>query len=190
MNYSILKNKSNKKQGFSLIEIILALSVTIGILIAAFVLYNKVYYGTKDQREQRNIVDLKNNIISFYEDQPDYENINIQDMYKAGLLNYKLDSDGEVQNEYGGIIKIEGSNAGAGTNQYGLFEISFSTVPAESCQKIISNIAPLFYKIEVYNRNGDGGEVKLSSDENGKINVTNLSNYCNGDKNKILFYGY
>lgn len=179
-----------KRQGFSLIEIILALSVTIGILVATFYIYNKVYYGTKDQREQRNIVELKNNIISFYEEQPDYENINIDDMYKAGLLNYKLNSDDEVQNEYGGIVKIEGSGAGAGTNAYGLFEISYSTVPAESCQKIISNIAPLFYKIEVYNRNGDGGEVKLPTDENGKINVTNLANYCNGEKNKILFYGY
>lgn len=77
--------KINKK-GFSLLELLLVLSIIASLIVAAFLIYKKVYTSNKIEKERNNISLIVSATKSLFAGKVDYEGWSLKTLDNANLL--------------------------------------------------------------------------------------------------------
>ena len=81
--------KLKKKNGFSLIELLLVLGIIAALAITAFMIYPKVSASNNAQTEATNINTIKASVTSLYSSSPDYTGLDTEVGIKSKILEYR-----------------------------------------------------------------------------------------------------
>lgn len=153
--------KNNK--GFSLVELILVLSVIAGLSITAFLLYEKVSNESIVKAESQNMSVVLAGTKSLYSGKKNYDGLSNSilvnaDVFPKGMINSK----GQVVNKWKGNIVVQSSE--------NLLLYTTTNVPSVACSKLVLKAPSGFFKIMV------GGVIV--KDKGVPINITFLNEIC------------
>lgn len=169
-----------KNKGFSLVELILVLSIIAGITIAAFIIYIKVQDSNYINKESRNIQTIRAGIKSLYINPSPPESDTIQNsMIEANLIpTVMLNKNNSLVSAWGSYVYTGISSDGNGKL---VFAIRYTNVNQKICTGLISNNEKLFPIINVSNSNNltgmtSGGTIIKSKDIN--LDLKNIVNMC------------
>lgn len=182
----ILKKRKNK--GFTLIEILLTFGILASLLVAAMVVYVKVSDSSKENKAKDEILLVQETVKDLTRSRSSYKDFNETILVSGNLLPMKMLKKKGVEpaiiNIYKGNIYLESSDVGGETD--GMIKMSYKNVPSSSCTKIVKDMGKNYYLVQVYNIDGDGGDVKPR--DNDKIDQNLLDQSCDSKSNTILFY--
>lgn len=176
-----------KKNGFSLIELLLVLGIIAALAITAFMIYPKVSASNNAQTEATNINTIKASVTSLYSSSPDYAGLNDEVGIKSKVFpDTMVNTAGTAAlNTFKGKVSLSTSNESPSKSPSSAFTITYAAVPAAECVKLVSAVASNFYKITV-----GGATVKAASIGTGAasgLNVTQLSTSCAAGNTEIVF---
>lgn len=148
---STISIKRTKRNGFSLVELLLVLAIIAALSVTAFIIYVKVSDNMRVAKEIFNITNARASIVSMYKSAPSYEGINsLPEETLRMIFNstmFKSGGMGQPFNTYGGQVAVVpvsiGSNMNAG------FMLSSPMVPNDDCIKIVSGLKGSFMGIDV-----------------------------------------
>jgi type II secretory pathway pseudopilin PulG len=168
----------NKKNGFTLVEILLVVGFIALAGIGIYTIYSKVQSSSTASIEAKNISLLKAGVKNLYGGSVSYAGIN------NGVLNDGritpdnmrvvpyVTSDTGINNSFGGVVNVTVMSLGGGTNNG--FRISYAKVPGEICPKIVAAAEKDFEQITV-----SGTLIKTYG--TNKIDVATLTGACATD---------
>lgn len=169
-----------KKNGFSLVELLLVLAIIAALSVAAFIIYVKVSDNMRVAKEIFNITNARASIVSMYKSAPSYEGINslpeetLRMIFNSTMFKGDM---GQPFNTYGGQVAVVpvsiGNNTDAG------FMISSPMVPNDDCIKIVSGLKGSFMGIDV-----NGETLKEKSSDIVSNNA--IINACSRDNNNVI----
>lgn len=185
--YKMILSLTKQKKGFSLIEIILVISVGAAMLVAAFIIYPKVQVGERAQKESQNIATIAAGIKGMYASVAYYTDITTANVVHAHVFPDDMLSDAHsVQpfNVWKGLITITSSNEGPSGVVGSSFIISYPNVPEVDCIRLSAQIANNYYILRI-----NGKEVKPA---NESLQVDTLGNVCKsgGNANTLDIVSY
>lgn len=145
-----LNENKRKIKGFSLIELMLVLSIMAVSFTLLFVLYESVL--TK-QREDESVSDIKliqENVSSLYQTKGNFKGLDLDTAINANLLPINMiGRDGEAYNSFKGAVEIESYRMNKAALNDTTYRISYKNIPTNSCINIIENLKNNFYAIYV-----------------------------------------
>lgn len=128
--------KNKKKYGFTLIEILLALSIIMVIVVSAFFIFKSVESKTKLDKEVKNLTYLKSSIDSIR----DLNKISIDNtiLEKLGILDTSsIDSDGNLKDAWGNVINFYNGNSS-------VYYITYNNLSLENCEGLATRNSATF----------------------------------------------
>lgn len=180
-------NRKLKNKGFSLLEILLVLAVAATFVIGAFLLLPKVFSGQKAQSEANHIGVIASGIKGLYTGVPYYTGITT-----ANIVNAKIFPDDMIPdststtplNSWKGLVTIAASNESPSGATGSSFTITYPSVPAEDCVRVVAYIGTNYYIIRV-----NGTTVK---DPENLLNAATLASTCKagGNSNTLVITSY
>lgn len=180
--------KKQNMKGFTLIEILLGFGIFATLLVVAMVVYIKVADSSKENKSKEEIVLVQETVKDLTRAKSSYKDFNESILVSGNLLPMKMlkkkGIDPAIINTYKGNIYFESSDVGGETD--GMIKMTYKNVSSRSCTKIIKDIGKNYYLVQVYNIDGDGGDVKPR--ESDKIDLNLLDQACDSKSNTILFY--
>lgn len=154
--------KQNKKQGVTLVEVLIVLAIAAVVIAGALVLYGNLQRNSAVNEETTNLSAMFQNIDNFFRRGSTDGLTNVQALTAGFIPGGMLVSNaasGIIENAFGGYVVIQGSNA-TGGNQKG-FAISYSGIPQASCVNMIQGQArvgwdaiEVAYAAEITDRSG------------------------------------
>ena len=176
-----------KKNGFSLIELLLVLGIIAALAITAFMIYPKVSASNNAQTEATNINTIKASVTSLYSSSPDYTGLDTEVGIKSKIFpDTMINTAGTAAvNTFKGQVTLGTSKESPSNATDSSFTITYEDVPSAECVKLVSAVASNFYKITV-----GGATVKAASTGTGAasgLNVTQLSTSCATGDTEIVF---
>lgn len=183
----------NNEKGFSLLEIILVLGIITALIVSAFIVYPKIQSSQRANTEIKNIATIMAGINGLYAGMTRYVGLNNQTLINANIIpDNMLSSEEGVNNKitssWGGDVNISLANQ---INDDGIIissvKISYSSVPALECQKIIISSQSLFNLIYA----GANGSLIIKNSIRDKTDseasVNSIVSSCNsgGNNNTI-----
>lgn len=181
----LIKNKKSKK-GFSLLELLLVLGIIAALVVAAFIVYPKVQASQRAEAESSNIAAIQAGVKSLYAASPSYTGLTTQVGVQANVFPDNMlsgsGSDATPINVFKGEVTLAAAATGPSKTAGSSFTITYNSVPANECAKIVSSIGPNFDSVTV----GSGGTVVK---ESGKaLDISATVKTCAGPiANKIVF---
>lgn len=179
-----------QKKGFTLVETMIAISVSLLLIAFIFIIYKKVQDNEKTNTEIQEILTIKGMIDSAFAFSSSYQNISVNmfsfpdNMYDPN--SYTTMSNGKkeyfVFNSWKGRVII--GNYGGNVDNYTTYYISYYNVPIDACYKMVtyfSNIK-LFATMGVY----EDGAHTLTYDKQNIDKLCSQQNF-NDSKGLMLF---
>lgn len=182
-----------KKKGFSLIEILLVLSVIFVMMVSIFYLYPKIKTKNNANNEISNIKVIKSSIKSLYSSRSSYEGLGNDIAIKSKIFPENMVKDGKVINSFKGSVEVEpatsddmyvGSPSDYGTDSLtknGYFTINYYGVPHDECVAIVTAEQNDFIRVQV-NITVVYDEGQLLSGQAAFITMV-----CNAEGNTLTF---
>lgn len=167
------------KKGFSLIEILLTLAITVMLTVSAFATYLKVKDGQNVNRVVSQINQIREAARQLYSLERTYLNVKSNTLVLLDLIPKEMiNSNNTLINPYGGIITV-GSSPG---NNNLRFNIIYYNVPAHDCIKIASIINQSVWSVGIAEY---VGEIK-NENLNLRFSVDKAEELCNyGNKSNV-----
>lgn len=75
-----------RKHGFGLIEVILGIAITLGLITGGLTLFNQTQLGSQTMDTSRTIIGLTSAINSHYRNSPDFYDLSVDRMAEAGYI--------------------------------------------------------------------------------------------------------
>lgn len=163
-----MKTHHTPAQGFSLIELLLVLAIVAALAVAAFIVFPKVQAARNADAEAKIIIAAQAGIKALVT-RNDYRNVSNEMAIHADIFPTHMNvSDTEIRNQWGGVVDIYGSSAGATvpsnlTRPARYFTIRYRNVPNEVCIRLVGQLLPHFGAVRLSSSNGvsgDGEKVK------------------------------
>ena len=137
------------KKGFSLIEIILSITVSIIVIVAAFMIYQKVDENYRINTAVKQLVTLKTVIQSAYAGQTGYTGLKAENIFHSVPEDLMGDKNIlSLQNIYGFKVGISASWMTPSKASNSGFFISYY-VKKEDCFRILKRLIPGFSYINI-----------------------------------------
>lgn len=133
--------KNIKKNGFSLLELMLVLGVIAALIIAAFMIYPKVSNSLKVSTEERNILTIKTVVVQTYAGKAYYDNALNNSAFFKTILPTNISQWGSIYQLSGQLSQEAGIYQG--------FSIVIDSIPKDSCIKLASDLQNNFTRIAV-----------------------------------------
>lgn len=183
-----MKKKLYILRGFTLIEILLVLSVIAALSAAFFFLYLNVNESYKINKESNNIMSIKGAL-----DKLGFQSNNLNDD-TISLLNISANSKTNKNNK---ILDAWGNPISISSYKTNYYTISYQNMNPESCSRLLKKMGGIFNTVSVnnsdYEKSSDISS-NCSSENNLSTNTLSFSNYklavnnSNSDPYKV--YGY
>ena len=184
---------NQRKNGFSLIELLLVLGVLAILIVAAFVIYPRVRDNARINDEVSNLSVMKAGLVNLYASKGrDYTGLTTQVANQArafpARMNQGVYTGTAVTSSWGGAVEVQGQSAAitvpiavpAGR----AFRILYNDVPENICLGLVSAASGHFFKISV-----GGTDVITPKDGGYEFNPTAAAGACSTTRN-IAFYAY
>lgn len=149
-----LKNKM-KKQGFSLLELLLVMGIVAALIIAAFIIYPKVMTQVRVTNELRNIATIMTGIKQLYQGKSDFEGFGTAVLIKSKIAPDNMLQPGNnvmLRNSWEGYFSMGNSGygvAGGGTI-WNAFTIKTAGIPSADCLRLVNELYNLYNKDLTY----------------------------------------
>ena len=169
----LISPKFKNKFGFSLMEMILVITISLILMSAVFVTYQVVSERNKVSQANKELALIKNGI-----DELMAENViavNNTVLTNIKIIPHNMVSGTEVIHPWKGKVII---TPYSGDNRF--YEIAYSNISPSSCIGMITGT------------NGMFNTVKTNSNQLTSLNVTDVSNFCSQLKNndQLIFSNY
>ncbi|WP_224718157.1 type 4 pilus major pilin [Pectobacterium versatile] len=180
----LLKERKNKK-GFSLLELILVMGVIAALVVAVFIVYPKVQASQRAEAEVKNIALIQAGTKSLYSAVSSYSGLAITTLVKAKVLPESIQKTSgaasSMVNVWKGNISVSSADTGPSGAIGSSFIITYRSVPAVECAKLVSSLSASFYSIEI-----GADTVK---DSNGSLDIASVTSSCSrgGENNTVSF---
>lgn len=164
-----MKNLNKKKNGFSLIELLLVLGIIAALAITVFMIYPKVATKNNVRDEVNNINAILSGTIALYSSMPTFDGVSNKNLIESHVFPEVMLSsakDDVVLNGFKGLVEVAPSK-----DFDGKLEIKYTNVPSEACVNMTTSLLPQFSVIKVNN-------VTIKH-ENGTFNIKNATEVCN-----------
>lgn len=173
--------KINKK-GFSLLELLLVLSIIASLIVAAFLFYKKVDTSNKIEKERNNISLIVSATKSLFAGKVDYEGWSLKTLDNANLLADNFIYNKATNDDFGQYRDAWGNEVNTGTITPGNGSVKIAgvsleyVIPSEACVKFVSSVFPLMDRIDVNYSNIK--DTAVSYIDATKIDVSAISTSC------------
>lgn len=182
--------RKKRKQGYSLLEIMIGLAVLSIILVAALYMYPKLKSSSNINNEMVNMNTIVTGINSIYNGNSNYSGLNNKVLIQAKIVPTSITADqtGKLINSWRGdiIIKSEASS-GNGT----LINITYTDVPRDQCIKFVTAVEKMFNVIRtdtLFSENkGTTTNIIKDTYTNQAFSINTSADACGKDLNKITF---
>ena len=172
-----LKLIKRRQNGFSLLEILLVLAIAAALVIGAFIVYPKVQAAARADAESKNISTIVAGVKSLYTSSSTYTGLT-----NEVAINAKIYPDNMINgtsttpiNAWKGEVTIAAADTGSSGVEGSSFTITYKSVPAIECAKIVSSTAGNFYIMKV-----NDNVVKASD---GVLDIAATAEKCNAGGN-------
>lgn len=171
-----------RKKGFSLIEMLLVISVTFLLFLSIFFVYNKVELNSNSTIEINNIRAIYSNVKQLYLNSNSYKSLSdltkdktfagLSVIYPENVINH---SHTKGSKEYHAVNQFNGDIETFGSDNY--FTIRENNIPDAACTKIVIS---LFNDFEGVNINGVIVKAydKYNSKKAYKLDINAISSAC------------
>lgn len=168
-------NLINKKYGFSLIEIILSLSVILSIIVAIGYTYKIVEEKQKVRNTIDSILNVKKDMFILSAINSEM-NDSIATLKDGNTFPENMKKNGKILNSWKGNFNIDKRN---NSNEY--YNIILYNIPKNSCINLISQSKKIYTRVE--NTSGKIAETK---------NIGSITDFCisNVDNDGIIFSNF
>jgi hypothetical protein len=149
-----LNLKKIKSQGFSLIELLIAIAFIAVATATIYYIYNKVKASGDANTEGRHLDTLRAGIKGLYASSTSYAAPSAVSNTFANEARITPDAmrvandTATIKNKFGGTVTIEPTQLGAGAAGNG-FRIIYSNVPGEVCVKLVTTAGSQFDQVSV-----------------------------------------
>ena len=169
---NFLKTKK-KVHGFSLMEIILTISISLFLITASFFFYKMVAERYKQDRATKELALIKNSIESLTENHLTYVNNDL--LLKTKTLPENMINGNKIINPWNGNITIS-----TNPNDQRFYNIGYSNLTPDACIKMVSGSKSLFET------------VRTDSNELTSNKINDISDFCSKLKNneQLVFSNY
>lgn len=169
----LISPKFKNKSGFSLMEMILVITISLILMSAVFVTYQVVSERNKVSQANKELALIKNGI-----DELMAENViavNNTVLTNIKIIPHNMVSGTEVIHPWKGKVVI---TPHSGDNRF--YEIAYSNISPSSCIGMVTGT------------NGMFNTIKTNSNQLTSLNVTDVSNFCSQLKNndQLIFSNY
>ncbi|WP_158270358.1 type 4 pilus major pilin [Limnohabitans sp. 2KL-17] len=169
----------NKKNGFTLVEILLVVGFIALAGIGIYTVYSKVQNSNAALTEGKNLDTLRGGIKSLYGGTQNYAGITNTILNDGRItpdsmrpMPYQA-GNGTITNSFGGPVIVTPVSLG-GTNN--AFRVEYNNVPGSVCAKLISGAGAGWDQIEV-----GTGTVQVKPFGTGSLNIGALTTSCASD---------
>jgi len=176
---TLVKQKSQKSKGFSLIELLLVLAIVGLITIAVVSRYSDAQGASKAQKAQDAILRITIAVKQIYQLNPNYAGLTPAVVINNRGVPAEMITSTTITNQWGGTVLIAPANASGGTNN--AFTLTWPSVPQNECTKIITSISSAVDKVEV-----GSTEVKALGVAGG-ANPATVGTACANNANSLVF---
>lgn len=165
------------KKGFSLIEILLALAIVVGLSLGIYAVYTKVSVERNTLREAEHIhviIAAANSLVKTY-GWNIMSNANLTTiMINSGLVSDDMISRNKksIINSFGGTISLE-----KGTKKY---RIVYNKVPQRECVNLVEKVYYSLYGYLVINNSGTSSSSYNDGSRKWKLDLGRLTETCAG----------
>jgi len=184
-----------RQGGWAMMEVLIALIITLVVLAGAFVLVQMAFSSNTTSEAQQNLMTTKANVSRLFNNQSDFEALTNTVATQSGIVPASMivgdTSSGDITNAFGGDVTIapdDGDGAGLAAaagitikdNSY--YSITYTGVPQEACIQLGS-----------YTRSQWAGGVDINGTSidvftNGANPVvTQVNAACNNGQNTMMF---
>ena len=179
------KINQNKKQGVTLVEVLIVLAIAAVIIAGALVLYGNLQRNSAVNEETTNLSAMFQNIDNFFRRGSTGALTNVEALeagfVPGGMLVTADDTTDGIENAFGGRVIISGT---AGTDVVSplvnakAFEIAYTRVPQEACVNLVQGQARVGWDAVGVNTTDPTGttpeavETKFSSATGGEADMT------------------
>ena len=132
--------KQNKKQGVTLVEVLIVLAIAAVVIAGALVLYGNLQRNSAVNEETTNLSAMFQNIDNFFRRGTTATLVN-DDAISAGFIPGGMfvdEATGAIENAFGGQVAIVGTDDPADPKS---FAIQYTRVPAEACVNFVQGQA-------------------------------------------------
>ncbi|WP_437891310.1 type 4 pilus major pilin [Phytobacter sp. V91] len=175
--------RKNRK-GFSLLELLLVLGIVAALVIGAFIVYPKVQASQRAEAESKNIATIQAGVKALYTSASSYSGLTNTVATNAKIFPDNMligtGSAASVVNVFKGKVTLATSTEGPSGVANSAFTITYASVPAAECTKIIAAAAGNFYVAKV------GRKTVKAAD--GSLDVAATTTACNsgGNNNSLV----
>lgn len=174
-----------KKKAFTLIEILLGLSIIAVITVGVFVLYNKVHNKSMAMEEIATIRQMSNDVKFIFNTGDDYEVLDTDYALENNIFPQRMLSKTEGPlNVFKGNVEIESAKITPSKKRNSGFRITYKNVPNEQCVQMVNALKDDFYAIYVYQKK------TVSKDISYSLANVNKMCYKEGKVTGISFYTF
>ena len=181
--------KANQ-QGFSLIELMLVMTIISALAVGAFVIYPKVQSGRQATYEAQILSSAQTGIKRMVSG--DYTGMSAALARQAELFPAQMNSAtaGELTNQFGGDVTLSGATVAngvptdtTGTTFGPFFRISYTNVPTDVCIKLAPALANSFDGVRI---GTDSGANLIKNATTGVFNPGVVPARCNSAANVTM----
>ena len=175
MKKTVLTKSKKSKKGFSLLELLLVLSIIAALIVSAFVVYPKVQIMYRVDKIGRVILGAKSAIQELYKGRAEYDRgISSNEVIRIAFPDnvFRVKGTSLPQNDYGGTYSISGQFAST-LGSYSGFSIDIRSVPSGDCIRLVSNIHGAFQSVSI------NAVTVFSSNTNVPYNPSVVMEACN-----------
>lgn len=141
--------KINK--GFSLVEILLVMSIIMALMITGFLLYPKLVSDYNVNVEVSNAKAMQAEIRKLYRSSPDYTGISDGVVREAKIVpeSMVINKTGAIITKFKGELSFLPSDVSISNTVNSSFTMKYRNVNPRECIKLILDLAPNFYEINI-----------------------------------------
>ncbi len=185
-NDDFVERKKKQKRFFPF-RINFSYGVIAALVVAVFIVYPKVQASQRAEAEAevKNIALIQVGTKSLYSAVSSYSGLAITTLVKAKVLPESMQKTSgaasSMVNVWKGNISVSSADTGPSGAIGSSFIITYRSVPAVECAKLVSSLSASFYSIEI------GADTVKNS--NGSLDIASVTSSCSrgGENNTVSF---
>ena len=172
-----MKLLKNKKNGFTLVEILLVVGFIALAGIGIYTVYTKVQMSNAALQEGKNLDTIRAGIKNLYGGNQNYAGLSNSVLNDARITPDSMRKipydagDATITNSFGGAVNLDPVSLGAAAGSNNGFRVTYNNVPGAVCAKLVTGTGAAWDQISVQ------GKV-VKSFGKGNLNVSDLATSC------------